>query len=188
MAVLSDRDIKKYLKDGKLVINGLIEDYIDPCSVDLRLGNKFRFFKNTELTHVDTKQGVPEEVMEYAEKPEGKPFIIHPREFVLGTTVEYIKIPKDLVATLDGRSSLGRLGVIVHSTANSFDPGFEGHPTLEISNISRVPVVLWPGSRICRLTFTKLSSPAETGYSEKKGKKYAKQEGTEASRIHLDEK
>jgi len=186
MVVLSDRDIKKYLKERKLVIKDLVEEHIDPCSVDLRLGKRFRFFKNTELTHVDTKQGVPEEAMEYTEKPEGKPFIIHPGEFVLGTTVEYIKIPNDLVATLDGRSSLGRLGIVVHSTANSFDPGFEGYPTLEISNISRVPVALWPGSRICRLTFTKLSSPAETSYAEKKGKKYVKQEGTEVSKIHLD--
>lgn len=186
MVVLSDRDIKKYLKEGKLVIRDLVEEHIDPCSVDLRLGNKFRFFKNSELTHIDTKVGVPEEVMEYIEKEEGKPFVIHPGEFVLGTTIEYIKIPKDLVATLDGRSSLGRLGVIVHSTANSFDPGFEGYPTLEISNISKVPVTLWAGSKICRLTFAKLSSPAETGYAEKKGKKYAGQKGTEASRIHLD--
>lgn len=187
MVVLSDRDIKKYLQEGKLVIKDLDPEHIDPCSVDLRLGNKFRFFKNTEVTHIDTKEGVKDGLMEYTEKEEGKPFIMHPGEFVLAVTKEYIQIPNDLVATLDGRSSLGRLGIVVHSTANSFDPGFEGYPTLEISNISRVPVVLWPGTRVCRLTFTKLSSIPEKNYGSKKGK-YFKSEGPDTSKIHMDKK
>lgn len=184
MVVLSDKDIKEYIKSGKLVINGEIK--IDPCSVDLRLGNLFRIFISTEITHIDTKNGVDEKHMEVVEKKDEEPFVIHPRELVLATTKESVKLPNDLVATLDGRSSLGRLGVVVHSTANSFDPGFEGFPTLEISNISKVPVMLWPGSRICRLTFTKLSSPCETDYSQRKESKYSKQEGPEASKIGMD--
>lgn len=186
MVVLSDRDIKKYLEEKKLRIENLSEDCIDPCSVDLRLGNSFRIFRKSEITHIDTKEGIREDLMELVEKKDGDSFTIHPGELVLGMTKEYVKIPRDLVATLDGRSSLGRLGIVVHSTANSFDPGFEGHPTLEISNISTVPVVLWPGSRVCRMSFTKLSSPAEVSYAEKKGKKYKKQAGPERSRINED--
>lgn len=185
MVVLSDRDIKKYLEEKKLVIEGLCDEHIDPCSVDLRLSNKFRIFRNTESTHIDTRHGVAEELMEFIEKEEGKPFVVHPGELVLASTVEYIKLPNDLVGTLDGRSSLGRIGIVVHSTANSFDPGFEGNPTLEISNISRMPVALWPGMRICRLSFTKLSSPVERNYEDKKGK-YHKITQPEASKIGED--
>jgi len=124
--------------------------------------------------------------MDVVEKKEDEAFVIHPRELVLATTKESIKIPDELVATLDGRSSLGRLGVVVHSTANSFDPGFEGYPTLEISNISKVPVKLWPGSRVCRLTFTKLSSPCDVSYDKREESKYKKQSGPEASKIGMD--
>ena len=185
MVVLSDRDIKKYLNEKKLVIVGLDLECIDPCSVDLKLSNKFRVFRNTEATHIDTRQGVNEELMEYIEKEEGKPFIVHPGELVLASTMEYVKLPNDLVGTLDGRSSLGRLGIVVHSTANSFDPGFEGNPTLEISNISRIPVAIWPGMRICRLSFTKLSSPVERNYGDKKGK-YHKATSPDVSKIEKD--
>jgi len=149
----------------------------------LRLGNKFRVFRNTEITHIDTKIGVKEELMESIEKKDDEHFTIHPGELVLAMTKEDVKIPNDLVATLDGRSSLGRLGIVVHSTANSFDPGFEGHPTLEISNISKVPVVLWPNSRICRFTFTKLSSPVGTGYAQIDGKKYKHMKDPRISKI-----
>ena len=143
MVVLSDRDIKQYLKEGKIIIEGLNEENIEPI-------------------------------------------IIHPNELILASTQEYLKIPDDLVATLDGRSSLGRLGIVVHSTANSFDPGFEGNATLEISNISKIPVALWPEMRICRLSFTKLSSPAETPYNKRKKSKYHAQKEPEASKISQD--
>jgi len=184
MVVLSDKDIKEYIKSGKLVINGEIK--VDPCSVDLRLGNIFRIFRSTEITHIDTKKGIDGKHMELVEKKEDEAFVIHPRELVLAMTKESIRMPDDLVATLDGRSSLGRLGVVVHSTANSFDPGFEGFPTLEISNISKVPVKLWPGSRVCRLTFTKLSSPCDVSYDKRECSKYKKQSGPEASKIGMD--
>ena len=186
MAVLSDRDIKKRIIDGSLVIDGADINNITLASVDLKLGGKFKIFKTTQVTHIDTKDSIPADMMESIERKESEAFILHPGEFVLGTTKEYIKIPDDLVGRLDGRSSLGRLGVVIHSTAGSVDPGFEGYLTLEIANISKVPVMLWPGTRVCRLTFDTLSSPSETPYNKRKESKYNKQQEPLASRIFLD--
>ena len=185
MAVLSDRDIKELLKIGELVINNIVEDQIGSCSVDLRLGSQFRVFKHAEVTHVDPKEGISDELMELVTKNDETPFIIHPGEFVLGTTMESVLIPRYLVARLDGRSSWGRLGIIVHSTAGSVHPGYVGQLTLEIANISKVPVKLWPGLRICQIMFERLSSPCETSYAEKKSK-YMGQQGPQASKIILD--
>lgn len=185
MAVLSDRDIKELLKLGELVISGVEDDQIGSCSVDLRLGNNFRVFKHAEVTHIDPKEGVGEELMELVTKENNDSFIIHPGEFVLGTTKESVLIPRYLVARLDGRSSWGRLGIIVHSTAGSVHPGYVGQLTLEIANISKVPVKLWPNSKICQIMFERLSSPCEKSYAEKKSK-YMGQEGPEASKIKLD--
>ena len=186
MAVLSDRDIKKRIMDGSLVIDGVDLNLITLASVDLKLGNKFKVFKTTQVTHIDTKESIPADMMETNEKKDSEPFILHPGEFVLGSTKEYVKMPEDLVGRLDGRSSLGRLGVVIHSTAGSVDPGFEGLLTLEIANISKIPVSLWPGSRVCRLTFDTLSSPSETPYNKRKESKYNKQQEPVASRIFLD--
>ena len=187
MTVLSDRDIKKELISGRLVVQGIDIEEVSLACVDLSLGNRFRIFKHTEITHIDTRHKVSDdELMDLIEVGNEKPFIIHPGELVLGITKEYIKIPDDLVARLDGRSSLGRLGVVIHSTSGSVDPGFEGYLTLEIANISKVPVVLWPGSKIARLTFDRLSSPCETPYNKKKGAKYYKQTGPWASKIGQD--
>ncbi|MBI4140605.1 dCTP deaminase [Candidatus Woesearchaeota archaeon] len=186
MVVLSDRDIKKRIAEGSLVIDSVDVDAIALASVDLKLGNKFKTFKTTQVTHVDTKDSIPADMMETIEKNDSQPFILHPGEFVLGTTKEYVKMPADLVARLDGRSSLGRLGVVIHSTAGSVDPGFEGFLTLEIANISKVPVSLWPGMRVCRLTFDTLSSPSEMPYNKRKESKYNKQQEPIASRIFLD--
>ncbi|MBS3171786.1 dCTP deaminase [Candidatus Woesearchaeota archaeon] len=186
MAVLSDRDIKKRIMDGSLVIDGVDLNLITLASVDLKLGNKFKVFKTTQVTHIDTKESIPADMMETIEKKDSEPFILHPGEFVLGSTKEYVKMPEDLVGRLDGRSSLGRLGVVIHSTAGSVDPGFEGLLTLEIANISKIPVSLWPGSRVCRLTFDTLSSPSETPYNKRKESKYNKQQEPVASRIFLD--
>ncbi|MCD6478538.1 MAG: dCTP deaminase [Candidatus Diapherotrites archaeon] len=186
MAVLSDREIKKALKEGRIVIEGLQEENIGPASVDLTLGNEFRVFKHCEVTHVDTCEGISEELTEVITVPEGKPFIIHPNEFVLAVTREYVKVPADLMARLDGRSSLGRLGIIVHSTAGSIDPGFEGRLTLEMTNIARVPVQLWPGMKICRLTFETLTSESEVPYNKRKDSKYLGQKGPEISRIEKE--
>ncbi len=186
LAVLSDRDIKKALEGGRVKISGLDPANISVASVDLRLSHEFRVFKHSEVTHVDVKDGLRDELTELIRVPRGKAFTIHPGEFVLGNTVEYIKLPDDLMARLDGRSSLGRLGIVIHSTAGSVDPGFEGTLVLEIANISRVPVKLWPGMRICRLTFEELTSPSEKPYSKRKGSKYAGQKGPGVSRIGLD--
>ncbi|MFA6887953.1 MAG: dCTP deaminase [Candidatus Woesearchaeota archaeon] len=185
MAVLSDKDIKELLKLGELVINDIVEDQIGSCSVDLRLGSQFRVFKHAEVTHVDPKEGVSDSLMELVTKNEGDPFIIHPGEFVLGSTMESVLIPRYLVARLDGRSSWGRLGIIVHSTAGSVHPGYVGQLTLEIANISKVPVKLWPGLRVCQIMFEQLSSPCEKSYAEKKSK-YMGQQGPQASKIILD--
>ncbi len=185
MAVLSDRDIKELLKLGELVINDMTEDQIGSCSVDLRLGSQFRMFKHAEVTHIDPKEGFADDLMTLITKSDEDPFIIHPGEFVLGTTRESVLIPRYIVARLDGRSSWGRLGIIVHSTAGSVHPGYVGQLTLEIANISKVPVKLWPGSRICQIMFERLSSPCEKSYAEKKSK-YMGQQGPQASKIILD--
>ena len=186
MAVLSDRDIKKALNSGKIVIKDLQEEHIGPSSVDLRIGNKFMVFKHAEVTHIDPRENAKDELMSLVEIPEGQSFIIHPGEFILSNTLEYVQLPDDMVGRLDGRSSWGRLGIVIHSTAGSIDPGFEGQLTLEIANISKVPVKLWPGSRICRITFDMLSSPSENPYNKRQGSKYHQQIGPQPSRISRD--
>lgn len=186
MVVLSDKDIKQYIKEKKIIIENLDMNNIGPCSIDFRLGNKFRIFKNTNITHIDIKQGLDEKYMEIVEKQDNESFVVHPGELILAITKEKLKMPDDLVATLDGRSSLGRIGLVVHSTANSFDPGFEGYPTLEICNISKVPVAIWPNHKICRFTFTKLSSPSELPYNKKPNAKYHNQQEPSVSKIHQD--
>lgn len=183
MAVLSDRDIKKALEDGRIRIEGLNPSDVSVASVDLRLGNEFRVFRHMKVRHVDTREGLKEELTELIEVPDGNAFTIQPGEFVLANTREYISLPDDLMARLDGRSSLGRLGIVIHSTAGSVDPGFEGTLVLEIANNSRVPVKLWPGMKVCRLTFEELSSPSETPYNKRKSSKYFKQRGPGVSRI-----
>lgn len=186
MTVLCDRDIKEYIMQGKIVIENFDMAHIDSCSVDLRLGNKFRIYKHNEIPHIDVKKGVPEEYMETIEKTEHESFIVHPGELILAHTKEFVRIPDNLVGTVDGRSSLGRIGLLVHSTANSIDPGFEGYIALEISNIAKVPVILWPNIKICRLTFTQLTDSCETPYNKRRQSKYSGQTGPDASKIDLD--
>ncbi len=186
MAVLSDRDIRNALKEGKISIAPIEDEQIGPSSVDLRLGNKFMVFKHAEVTHINPKEYQKDDLMEMVEIEDGKCFIIHPGEFVLGYTFEYVRLPDDLVARLDGRSSWGRLGIVIHSTAGSVDPGFEGQLTLEIANISKVPVMLWPGLKICRITFDTLTSPSEVPYNKRKGSKYVRQTGPKMSKISED--
>ena len=169
--ILSDRDIKEYLKSGKLKVENMEdpEKQIQPSGIDLRLGNNFRVFKNMSIPFIDTKAPV-ENYTEPIEIPDEKPFIIHPGEFVLGIIKEYVKLPCDLVGTVDGRTSLGRLGINIHATSAGINPGWEGFLTLEISNIGKLPVALYPGMRICKMSFTKLSSEAEKPYQTDKYK------------------
>lgn len=186
--ILSDRDIKKYLESGDLVLEPLENplEQIQPSSVDLRLGNKFLHFRVEGRAFIDPSKDNPSELMEIIEVNNGEPFFLRPGEFVLGTTIEMVKLPDDLVARVDGRSSLGRLGIIVHATAGYVDPGFCGQITLELSNINRVPIALYPGMRICQISFYKLTSPAELPYYKKKGSKYQNQKGPTASRLNID--
>lgn len=189
MAILSDKTIKDYLKEGKIVIDPLKdEQQIQPSSVDMRLGDEFKVFKVIRKPYIDPKD--EEDIAEYMESstvPEGEAFIIHPNEFALATTQEYVKVPDDLVARVEGRSSMGRLGVTMHVTAGYVDPGFEGRITLEISNIGAMPVALYPGQRVCQLVFETMTTPAELPYGHpKRNSKYMKQLKPESSRVKLD--
>ena len=189
MAILSDKTIKEYLEEGKIVIDPLKdEQQIQPSSVDMRLGDEFKVFKVIRKPYIDPKD--EEDIAEYMESstvPEGEAFIIHPIEFALATTQEYVKVPDDLVARVEGRSSMGRLGVTMHVTAGYVDPGFEGRITLEISNIGAMPVALYPGQRVCQLVFETMTTPAELPYGHpKRNSKYMKQLKPESSRVKLD--
>lgn len=189
MAILSDKTIKEYLEEGKIVIDPLKdEQQIQPSSVDMRLGDEFKVFKVIRKPYIDPKD--EEDIAEYMEAstvPEGEAFIIHPNEFALATTQEYVKVPDDLVARVEGRSSMGRLGVTMHVTAGYVDPGFEGRITLEISNIGAMPVALYPGQRVCQLVFETMTTPAELPYGHpKRNSKYMKQLKPESSRVKLD--
>ena len=189
MAILSDKSIKEYLKEGKIVIDPIKdEQQIQPSSVDMRLGDEFKVFKVIRKPYIDPKD--EEDIAEYMESstvPEGEAFIIHPNEFALATTQEYVKVPDDLVARVEGRSSMGRLGVTMHVTAGYVDPGFEGRITLEISNIGAMPVALYPGQRVCQLVFETMTTPAELPYGHpKRNSKYMKQLKPESSRVKLD--
>ena len=167
MVILSDRDVKKYLKSGKLKVEPIdLEKQIMPVGIDLRLGNEFRIFKMNHKSHIDPSKDNFEGITQLIRLEDGNPFILHPGEFILGVTKEYIELPKDIAARIDGRSSLGRMGIIVHSTAGRVDPGFKGALTLEITNIGKLPVSLFPGMKFCSLVFEKTSSPVEKGYNK----------------------
>ncbi|HEX2671487.1 MAG TPA: dCTP deaminase [Polyangiaceae bacterium] len=187
--ILSDRDIRARLRDGSLKITGIVDEaqQLQPASVDLRLSAEFLTYKPAQVTCLDPRQ--PETLTAGTERvtvPEGSAFILHPGEFVLGSTMERVTIPPDLVARVDGRSSVGRLAIVVHATAGFIDPGFEGEITLELSNIGRIPVRLYPGMRIAQVVFQLMTSPAERPYGRARGSHYHEQEGPQASRISLD--
>lgn len=189
--ILSDRDIKSLIKDGKIVVTSPENDHLQnvhTSSLDLRLGKFFKVYEHSKFPVLDplkmhSFQGLTK-LIEITSPSE--PFIVHPGDFVLGVTLERVKLPDDIVARVEGRSSLGRLGIIVHSTAGFIDAGFEGNITLEISNINRMPVALYPGMRICQLAFEPMSSPAEIPYNKKKTAKYQGNELPEESRLNLD--
>lgn len=189
MAILSDKTIKEYLKEGKIVIDPLKDEkQIQPSSVDMRLGDEFKVFKVIRKPYIDPKD--EEDVSSYMESStveEGEAFIIHPNEFALATTLEYVKLPDDLVARVEGRSSMGRLGVTMHVTAGFIDPGFEGKITLEISNIGAMPVALYPYQRVCQIVFETMTTPSELPYGHPdRNSKYMGQTRPESSRVKLD--
>lgn len=183
--VLSDVDIRRYLAEGKIKIEpGLPPEQFGSCSVDFRLGNEFSVFEHSRYPYIDLreKRGI-EDLMKPVIVPDGEAFILQPREFVLAITQECLELDSDVLGRLEGRSSLGRIGIIVHGTAGLFDPGWSGQATLELSNLGRMPVALYPGMRICSFTFEQLSSPSSNPYRTKPGNKYAGQTRPLASRL-----
>lgn len=188
--ILSDQDIRKYIQEGKIVVYPPpnFEEQLGPCSLDLRLGNIFKVFKTSQYPYLDLKRDINmEDIMEEIKVGEdGSPFIMQPKDFVLAVTKESFMIDSDLMARLDGRSSLGRLGLVVHSTAARFDPGWNGKAVMELGNLGIMPIVLYSGMRICALTFETLSSPSLTPYGKKSSHKYASQERPQASKINSE--
>src|SRR5262245_43557461 len=187
--ILSDRDIRRRLEGGELAIEPLAdrELQIQPASVDLRLGHEFLVYRPAQVTVLDP--GDPASIAASMERVEVQPegaFVLHPGEFALGTTVERVRMPRDLVGVVDGRSSIGRLAVVVHATAGFVDPGFEDQVTLELSNIGSIAVKLYPGTRIAQIVLHELSSPAELPYGLERGSHYHLQTGPRASQIRLD--
>ena len=184
--ILSDRDIRGEIDAGRIVIDPFVADAVQPSSVDLHLGNRFRVFRNNRTAVIDPRQDQPE-LTELVEIAGDEPFILHPGEFVLGATLERVGLPDDLVARLEGRSSLGRLGLLIHSTAGYVDPGWEGTLTLELSNVANLPIKLYDGMKIGQISFQRLSSPAEVSYGDERlGSRYRGQTDPTASRYHAD--
>jgi dCTP deaminase len=180
--LLSDRDIRAALDAGRVSLEPYDADMIQPSSVDVRLDRYFRVFENHRYPHIDPAEDQPE-LTRAVEPDADEPFILHPGEFVLGSTYEVVTLPDDVAARLEGKSSLGRLGLLTHSTAGFIDPGFSGHVTLELSNVATLPIKLWPGMKIGQLCFFRLSSPSEHPYgSAKYGSRYQGQRGPTPSR------
>lgn len=188
--ILSDRDIRARLRAGDLKVDPILDEQvqIQPASIDLRLSSQFIVYKPGELSCLDPR--VPESLHLATERitvREGEGFTLHPGDFALGSTVETVSIPNDLVAQVDGRSSVGRLAVVVHATAGLIDPGFQGQITLELSNIGRIPVRLYPGVRIAQIVLHQLTSAAERPYGQERGSGYQGQSGPQVSRLRLDD-
>ena len=182
--VLSDRDIRAEIEAGRIVIDPFIPQAVQPSSVDLHLDRRFRVFRNSRYPFIDVRADQPE-LTELVEIGGDDPFILHPGEFVLGSTFERVQLPNDLVARLEGKSSLGRLGLLIHSTAGYVDPGWEGNLTLELSNVANLPITLWPGMKIGQLCIFRLTSASEHPYgSAVYGSRYQDQRGPTPSRSY----
>lgn len=182
--ILSDRDIRAQIESGRVVINPFDPSCVQPSSVDLHVDRQFRVFANSRYPFIDVRKEMPD-LTELVEVPGDEPFILHPGEFVLGSTLERVALPDDLVARLEGKSSLGRLGLLIHSTAGYVDPGWDGYLTLELSNVANLPITLYPGMRIGQISFFELSSPAQEPYG-RAGNKYQGQRGPTPSRFFRD--
>ena len=184
--LLSDRDIRAELAEGRVVLEPFDEAMVQPSSVDVRIDKFFRVFENHRYPHIDPAEEQPELTRE-VQPLDGEPFILHPGEFVLASTYEVVTLPDDIAGRLEGKSSLGRLGLLTHSTAGFIDPGFSGHVTLELSNVATLPIKLWPGMKIGQLCLFRLSSPAEHPYgSGVYGSRYQDQRGPTPSKSHLN--
>lgn len=183
--VLSDIDIRRYLDEGKIKISPpLPPEQLGSCSVDFRLGAEFSIFEHSRNAYIDLKEPrAIQDLMRTISVPPGEPFVLQPHEFALAITEETLELDDDVLGRLEGRSSLGRIGIIVHGTAGLFDPGWSGKATLELSNLGRMPVALYPGMRICSFTFEQLSSRVAVPYRKKAGNKYAGQDRPLASKL-----
>jgi dCTP deaminase len=188
--VLSDVDIRRYIAEQKIRITPeLAPEQIGSCSIDFRLGNTFNVFEHSRHACIDLRDRVNvQDFMRTIEVADGEPFILQPREFALAITLEELQLDDDVLGRLEGRSSLGRIGIIVHGTAGLFDPGWAGKATLELSNLGLMPVALYPGMRICSFTFEQLSTPSSLPYRKKPGNKYAYQQSPLASRLGVEVK
>lgn len=182
--LLSDRDIRAELESKRVILDPYDETMVQPSSVDVRIDRYFRLFDNHKYPVIDPAEEQPE-LTRLVEVASEEPFVLHPGEFVLASTYETVTLPDDVAARLEGKSSLGRLGLLTHSTAGFIDPGFSGHVTLELSNVATLPIKLWPGMKIGQLCFFRLSSPAEHPYgSQLAGSRYQGQRGPTASRSY----
>jgi dCTP deaminase len=180
--VLSDRTIRRLLAEGRIGIDPFEDTLVQPSSVDVRVDRYFRVFRNARYPYIDVKQPM-DDLTELVEIADEEPFILHPGEFVLGSTLERVTLPDDLVARLEGKSSLGRLGLLIHSTAGFIDPGWDGHVTLELSNVANLPITIYFGMKIGQLSFVQMTEPAEAPYgSTGLGSKYKGQTGPTPSR------
>jgi dCTP deaminase len=180
--LLSDRDIKAELDASRIALDPYSPEMIQPSSIDVRLDRFFRLFDNHKYPFIDPAEDQPE-LTRLIETLPNEPFILHPGEFVLGSTYERVSLSDDVAARLEGKSSLGRLGLLTHSTAGFIDPGFTGHVTLELSNVATLPIKLWPGMKIGQMCFFRLTSPAERPYgSSEYSSRYQGQRGPTASR------
>jgi len=200
--ILSDKKIKEYIYSKKIVVEPFDESLVGPASLDVRLGFKFRVFKNINIEAIDIKN-YKEDVIYRSEnqdfivhhgtysdliiaKREDVPIVIHPGEFILASIYEYIELSKNIAAQINGRSSIGRLGLLVHTSAGWIDPGYAGHLTLEIYNVNKIPVKLYPLTKIAQIVFYELEDEVEVPYGERKSSKYYKEEGATESKISKD--
>ncbi|GAB3108854.1 dCTP deaminase [Streptomyces calidiresistens] len=184
--LLSDKDIRSEIEAGRVTIDPYDPEMVQPSSIDVRLDRYFRVFENHRYPHIDPAVEQPD-LTRMIEPVGDEPFILHPGEFVLASTYELIGLPDDIASRLEGKSSLGRLGLLTHSTAGFIDPGFSGHVTLELSNVATLPIKLWPGMKIGQLCLFRLTSPAERPYgSGARGSRYQNQRGPTASRSYID--
>jgi dCTP deaminase len=183
--VLSDTDIRAYMQKGKIRISPeLPPEQYGSCSIDFRLGAEFSVFEHSRFPYIDVRdKSAIQDLMRTVQVKPGEPFVLQPREFALAITEESLELDDDVLGRLEGRSSLGRIGIIVHGTAGLFDPGWRGKATLELSNLGIMPVALYPGMRICSFTFEQLSSPVSVPYYKKAGNKYAGQTQPLASKL-----
>ena len=184
--ILSDRDIRDQIGAGRIVIDPFQPDAVQPSSVDLHLDRRFRVFANSRHPYIDVREAQPD-LTELVEIDADAPFILHPGEFVLGSTLERVALPDDLVARLEGKSSLGRLGLLIHSTAGYVDPGWDGNLTLELSNVANLPITLYWGMKIGQISFQRMSSPVERSYGDQAlGSKYQGQRDPTASLYYVN--